>query len=115
MSTLSMVHGDTAEFDSVIANAAGPINLTGATIRFTAKASYEDLDAAAIVNIVSPTDITIVNAAAGMVHIRIPPAATSAIPNVLRRLAFDLSVTKGADKWTVDSGQLIINPEVAIA
>jgi hypothetical protein len=113
---LEMVRGDTAEFDIRVTYPRTnlPVNIDGATIRFMAKHSFEDLDAAAIINITTPTDITITNGANGEAHISVPAAQTTSLENKRTRLYTDCQVEKAGKKWT-GRDVLIVHPEVVMA
>jgi len=112
---LEMVRGDSAEWDVEIFHPVTkqPLNLSGCTIKFAAKRKYSDLDADAIINISSPTEITITPPDSdGKAHIKVPAADTLDLDNVQTKLVYDLQVTKGSDRWTVDRDSLLVLPEV---
>lgn len=116
MSKLEMFRGDDESFDVQVFEVDGvtPVNLSGATLRFTAKRRFGDLDTDAV--IVCTTDdatITLVNATIGLARIDVPAASTD---DLLRDtlLVWDLQVTDIATKVrTVAEGTLIVRRDVS--
>lgn len=69
MTDLVMYRGDDRSFTI---STSGLPDLTGATIKFTAKRKTTDLDADAVISLVTPTEVEIISASAFRVNI---PAA----------------------------------------
>lgn len=115
MSDLRVKRGDTIRL------AVGPVmkadgtvqNITGHTLRFTAKDRLADLDAAAILS-GSTIDarIVITNGAAGLAEVSIPAALTAGFTSD-RVLHWDLQIADpGGVTKTLDSGKLIVERDV---
>jgi hypothetical protein len=67
MTDLVMYRGDDRSFTITT---TGLPDLTGATIRFTAKRKVTDLDADAVISLVTPTEVEIISATAFRVNIQ---------------------------------------------
>lgn len=111
-----MKRGDTIELH------VGPVlkadqtvqDITGHTIRFTAKERLSDLDAAAVIAS-APENVTLVDGPGGLATIAIPPAATSGF-TADRVLHWDLQISDPAGRVrTLDSGKLIVERDVTQA
>lgn len=92
-----------------------PADITGGTLRFTAKWNDSDPDASAVIALTSLTSggITIDNAALGLATIEIPSAATTTLPYSLVNLTYDVQYTTSLGKIkTVMRGGLSILPDV---
>src|ERR1043166_5996896 len=111
MTRLSMFRGDDESFDVVVyeANGSTPVDLSGATIRFTAKKRINDEDTAAIIDLTTDdSTITITNASQGRARLDVPAAQTDSLTRDLL-LVWDLQITDIANKVrTVASGDLIV-------
>jgi hypothetical protein len=121
MDDLKMIRGDTPEWDFTVVypddhpDAGDPVDITGATIRFMVKKSFDNLDADALINIQTPTDISITDAANGKGHMKIPQVQSAALENKKQKLECDLQVEQGMSKWTVHRGPFLVEPEVVRA
>jgi len=114
MTTLRLVRGDTLALDLAVLKPDGtPQPISGSTIRFTAKARHSDLDAAAILA-GSTVDgkVVITDAPGGLAEVTIPAAETA--PVAPQSLYWDVQITAGTITRTLDSGLLIIEPDVTI-
>lgn len=70
------------------------VNLTGGTLRMTAKWKYSDLDASAVFQISSPSSgITVTDAANGKANFTIARAKTTSLPSHQVNLYYDLQLT----------------------
>lgn len=119
MSDLEMTRGNTAEWDSIVRHPSTkqPIDLAGATVRFMAKRSMDDLDADAIVDIDTTGGITVgAPTTDGKIHLKIPASDTDALENDRVELDYELRVIiTGTSEWTVERGTLIVFPSVISA
>ena len=116
MSDLRVKRGDSIKL------ALGPIldqygnvqNITGATIRFTAKAKLSDLDAAAVIT-GSTADgrVTIPSGADGRAYVNIPGTATAGFTRD-RVLHWDVQLFSGGDTVTIDEGVLYVKRDVTL-
>lgn len=89
---LVMYRGDDRPFPMKVAIGGSPINLSGGSVTFTAKANLEDADADAVITL-STVDgsVTIVDGPAGLLRVDIPAIATAALP-ADTRLVWDLQI-----------------------
>lgn len=71
-----MWRGDTEVFDAAITVAGVAVNITGCSLRFTAKRSLSDADADAVFQLVTPTEITITNGPGGLCQITVASTDT---------------------------------------
>lgn len=116
MTTLGTEYrGDTVVYDGVATVGGSAVNLTGCTLRMTAKNRRQDTDAQAVFVLSSPSDgIAIVSAAAGTFTVTLVPADTLAMP-AARNLEFDLQITDATGQvFTADSGILPIALDASI-
>lgn len=75
--TFEMWRGDTEVFDAAITVGGLPVNITGCTLRFTAKRSLQDSDADAIFQRITPTEIVITNGPGGLCQITVASTDTA--------------------------------------
>lgn len=108
-----MTRGDTKYLHVRIANADGPLDLTGKTLRFTAKRSHSNTDAEAVTSKVSGDGIELMEET-GMAEIALDPADTRDLPARLVRLVYDVQLKSGSEVFTVAAGTLTVNPDVTI-
>jgi hypothetical protein len=118
MTDLRVKRGDT------ISLAVGPVraadgsvqNITGHTLRFTAKAKLSDADGAALVaGSTADGRIVITNGLAGLALVSIPASVTDGF-TADRVLHWDIQDTDpGGAKKTLDSGKLIVERDVTRA
>lgn len=112
---LSMTRGDTFAFNLAVTSAGAPFNLTGCSIRVTAKWDYANLDAAAVFTRTIGSGVTVTNAAGGLATVVIAPSNTSTLPANPVNLYYDIQVTDGSSNvYTVNSGILTVSPDVSI-
>jgi hypothetical protein len=115
VSDLVTKRGDTIELH------VGPVlkgdqtvqNITGHTIRFTAKAKLDDVDGAAVISgSTADSRIVITDGPGGLFEVRIPPAATSGF-TADRTLHWDLQISDPAGTVrTLDFGKLLVTRDV---
>lgn len=113
---LDLPRGDTGRWNLFFS-----VNLTGAKIWFTAKRSYTDADAAAIVAVSTDSGgITILDAPAGHARLVIPPSATASLttpsPPSPLTLVYDIQVKESDGTiTTVQQGYLKVTGDVTHA
>lgn len=110
MAKLTITRGDSERLKAVITPYTAAVGL-----KFMAKKKLKDLDAAAIISktLASGIAVTVVgnSTTPAEAMITINPAETQALPNKTQTLFYDL--VDGANH-TLDTGELIIKPEVLI-
>ena len=115
MTRLSMFRGDDESFDVAVVEADGttPVNLSGATLRFTAKQKINDLDASAVIELSTDEGtITVTDATHGLARLDVPAAQTDLLTRDLR-LVWDLQITDIFSKVrTVATGHLIVRRDI---
>lgn len=114
---LDVVRGDDATFDVVIRDAVGKVvNLTGGTLRFTARAKSSD--AAAVITKTSAVggQIDITDAPNGMAALKLVPADTSGL-YAPKTLVYDFEFTDSGNKVStvLPSGVLYIRRDITHA
>lgn len=113
----AITRGDDSSRIITIVDADGdPLDLTGCTIRFTAKRRRSDAQAEAVISKVTPTQIAI-NAQTGdtlgTATLTIDAADTASLEAMRIDLAYDVQLTTVAGKvYTTETGTLTINPDV---
>ncbi len=106
---LSMVRGDTFSFRATCAYSVtnDPVNLVGASVKFTAKYNPEDSEAAAVFQKTTANGIVIENPTEGIIAVTLQPADTNVLPNYTQILWCDIQVTDAANQiLTVLRGRL---------
>jgi len=112
---VQMIRIDTKVIDFVAYNGDGTVmDLTGATIRFTAKWDYFDADADAVIKLDNAilTGITVTApATAGVGVVTIPKTATSSLPKHRSDLVYDIKVKKAdTTEHTTARGRFVVLP-----
>jgi hypothetical protein len=77
--TFQMWRGDTEVFDAAITVSGVAVNITGCSLKFTAKRSLQDADADAVFQLVTPTEIVITNGPGGLCQINVASLDTSGL------------------------------------
>jgi hypothetical protein len=116
MSYLEGKRGDTNNYTGTVLDSAGDaVDLTGATLRFTAKLNRGDADnATGVIAKTTGSGITHTNAATGQYRITLAPADTSSL-TATTLYFWDLQLTDGAGSvFTVDNGTLTITTDVGV-
>lgn len=114
MTDLSMIRGDTAEFDLVFTDADGdPLDLTGMDIAFVAKRYYTDPDTDAVIVKSLGDGIEVAAPASGAAVLTLEPADTSGLDDRVRRLRYDVELMDGPDVRTPIQGVLVVAPDIA--
>jgi hypothetical protein len=115
MAELNMHRGDTLSFDLAVTDGVGaPVNLAGASLRFTAKRSTSQADSAALIALTIGDGITVTDAAGGLAHVEATPAKTSGLEAATLSLTWDEQLTTGTQVFTVASGYLTVMPDVSL-
>jgi len=76
---LVMYRGDTRSFQLTMAEDGAPLDLTGATLRFTGKRKIGDDDADAVVSVATGSGIVVTDAVNGEIRVTIPSDQTEAL------------------------------------
>ena len=119
---LRMHRGDSAVFELAVATPPAtygatpvPVDLTGASARFTAKRRLADLDAAAVIAKASPAGVVITDGPGGLLEVRLAAEDTDGLEAPVT-LHYDVQVRDVAGQVrTVDAGYLVIRPDVTQA
>ena len=113
---IKMVRGDTYKFDAAIILNGSPVDITGGTVRMTAKWSLANLDAAAVFQLSSATTgIVITSATAGEIQVTIAAANTSSLPAKKVELPYDIQFVDSIGAvYTVLYGTLTVVPDATI-
>ncbi len=113
---IKMVRGDTYQFDATIVQNGTPVDLTGGTVRMTAKWAVSNADSAAIFQLSSATSgITITDATAGEISVVIAHSLTTSMPSKKVELPYDIQyVDSEGNVFTVLYGTLTIVPDVTV-
>ena len=110
---LDMFRGDDREFTFTLTEDGGPLDLTGAGIRFTAKRERTDDDTAAVIAKTVGAGITIdADPLSGVCVLAIAATDTSGLGGTII-LPFDLQVTRGGTSRTVVTGLLAVRADVS--
>lgn len=107
--TLTVVRPDEDDVDQ-------PVNITGATLWFTAKNAWSDADADAVIALTTPVDILITDGPGGVAIIKVTADDTKDL-TTYTRLVYDVQMLEsGADgPTTLVQGVLIVSRDVTRA
>lgn len=113
---IQMRRGDTYVFTLNVIQSGAAYNLTGSTVRMTAKRDYNDADGSATFTRSSPsTGIVLTSPTLGIATVTISPASTSSLPAAEVILYYDIQVTDSSGNvFTVVDGLLKVLPDVSI-
>lgn len=112
---LQMRRGDTYAFNLTVTQAGSAFNLTGASVRMTAKWAYTDPDSDAVFVRTVGSGIGFLSASGGLATVTIAPANTSSLPGNSVNLVYDIQVTDVSDNiYTIVDGILTVLPDVSI-
>lgn len=112
---LNMKRGDTLSFTLTVTQSGAAYNLTGASIRMTAKWAYGDADNAAVFTRTIGSGITVASPATGIATVALTAANTSSLPANPVQLVYDIQVTDSSGNiFTVVDGLLTVTPDVSI-
>lgn len=113
MTDLTMYRGDDRDFTITATEDGSPLDLTGATVRFTAKRDAVDADDAAVIAKTSDTGIAIdEDPTTGVAVITIEAADTEDL-RASATLVYDVQVTRGGRTLTVLAGHLAVIADVS--
>lgn len=107
--TLTVVRPDEDDVDQ-------PVDLTGATLWFTAKNAWSDADADAVIALTTPTDIQITDPTGGIAIINVTADETKTL-NAYTRLVYDVQMLEqgAAGPTTLVQGKLTVSRDVTRA
>lgn len=111
---LRMVRGDTYKFDAQILLHRTPVDLTGGTVKMTAKWSLSAADGSAVFQKTSSPGggIVVTDAAQGQITVTIASSNTSSLPAKKVELPYDIQfVDSSGAVYTVLYGTLVIVPD----
>lgn len=109
--TLRFVRNSDYTFSATLLRGADPIDLTGASLTFTAKWTPRDTDT--VFELTETDGISVTNAINGEITVTIPATATSTLPYDEVRLAYDLYVlTASALTGYPLRGTLVVSPNI---
>lgn len=113
---LKMVRGDTYQFDAVIILNGTPVDLTGGTVRMTAKWAVGNTDGNAVFQLSSAVSgITVTDPTSGEISVTIASSLTTSLPAKKVELPYDIQyVDSGGNVYTVLYGTLTVVPDVTI-
>jgi hypothetical protein len=113
MADLAMTRGTTALVTLTLVDGAGAaLDLTGTTLRFTAKRSLRDAQADAVIAKVTGAGITHrTPQSGGIADVAIAPADTSGLAPHPIALAYDVELVSGADVYSTETGTLTVSPD----
>ena len=111
--TRTMYRGDSLRLNMAITRDLLPVDLTGATIRMTAKHAWTDDDSAAVFQVSTPSSgIVITNVALGLAEVNVPAAETLAF-TVMTTLVYDIQLTESVGiVTTLEAGLLTVYPDI---
>ena len=112
--TIRFIHGDDYPFLATITVNGAPFNLTGCTLRFTGKWSWNDTDGSALITLDNALvgGITVTDATNGIIRVDIPGSATQSLPYYELRLVYDIQLFDTLSKrYTPMRGTLIVLPD----
>lgn len=108
--SIEMFRGDTAQINAAVKTGTTVFDLTGATVKFTARQSI--VDSAVLFQKTIGSGITITNAVQGTLTVEIAPADTASLTDESSMLVWDIEVTRGGQVFTVAHGDLRVSLDV---
>lgn len=116
LSNLQMNRGDTFTFTVTVTQAGAPFNLTGSSLRMTAKYQPTDPDGSAVFSCTSPGGgITLTAPTQGIATVTVAPGKTSSLAGNRYDLFYDVQVTDASSNvYTVVQGILTVFPDISI-
>lgn len=109
--SLEMIRGDTALINGAVKTGSSVFDLSGATVKFTARQNINDV-MPLFQKTTGGSGITVTNAAQGELTIEIAPADTASLTNESSLFVWDLEVTRGGQVFTVAHGDLRVTLDV---
>ena len=114
MADFTMKRGDTLPINHTVTDGGAAVNLTGKSLRFMAKRSVADADSAAVITKTIGSGITVTNPTGGLAQTLISPADTTGLPAIAQLLQWDLQMVDGSNVYTLESGTLLVSPDVSV-
>lgn len=117
MADLTAIRGDTNEYDVTVTRKDDqgvdqPLNLTGATLKFTVKRSLRDADTDLVLQKTVGAGITVTAPLTGECTLRLDPADTASLP-APRSFHYDLELTETDGRVTTTAlGLLRLSADV---
>lgn len=112
MANLSIYRGDTVSFTSAVKRSGVAVNLTGATLWFTAKRLISDIDANAVIAKTSGSGIVVLSAVDGTYRVDLLPADTASLTKTTQ-LYYDVQLKESNGVvTTIDRGTLEIIADI---
>lgn len=112
---IQMVRGDDFVMNLAVILDGEPVDLTGCTLKMTAKYDPKDSDVNAVFQLTNGSGITITSATSGLATITIAANKTSTLPASKTILYVDIQLTQAdTSVKTIYYGKLIIVPDVTV-
>lgn len=114
---LKLVRGDTYSFQIAVILNGSPVDLSGGTLKLTAKWDVRDTEANAVFTLLSPSlGIVVTSATGGLATLTISPSQTIGLPDHQVNLPYDIQLTDfQGNIFTVMLGILSIVPDITTA
>lgn len=116
-SNRKMVRGDTYVFEITVFNFDGTaFDLTGCSLRFTAKWDIRNADGSAVITLTTGGGgIVVTSATDGEATVTILPTHTNSLPSHTTKLVYDIQVYRSATEiYTVMQGVLTVVPDSSV-
>lgn len=112
---LRMRWGDESAWAVTVTDTAGaPVDITGCTMRFSAKRSRRDVDASAVFSKTVGSGITLSDPQNGVATVALSDSDTSGLaPGRSHLLTFDWRITLGGQTQTIAYGSLLVEPSMS--
>jgi hypothetical protein len=110
-----MVRGDTYKFNAGAVLNGAPVDLTGKTLKMTAKFAPTDTAGQAVFTLSTsnPAEILVTSASGGLFTVTISSSKTTTLPFFLTRLYYDIEMSDGAGVInTLLQGTLNVKPNI---
>lgn len=121
MTNLTITRGDSATIHVDVSSGGTPVDLTGYTLWFTAKAAYTDADADAAIqkgNAGGLSGVSLMTGPGGAntrIKIVLSPADTESLAAKPVTLHYDVQAeSAGGDIYTITRGDLLVQPDVTV-
>lgn len=113
---MRMVRGDTFVFSRTVYDANGDVvDITGMTVRLTAKYAVTDDDGDAVFTLsTGGNGIVLTTPASGIYTVTIDPEDTEDLPSFPVNLVYDIQLIDGSTVNTIMSGVLTVVPDVGV-
>jgi hypothetical protein len=109
----TMTRGDDVSWACTATLSGDPYDLASCALYFTGKSKFTDDDASAIFQKSIGDGIVVTNPTQGLFTVSLVPGDTTALSKVRTMLVWDLELVDSAGKtYTLNSGNLVVNPDV---